>query len=117
MTNPSGLPYTPAVRAGDWLVVSGQIGLEGNALVPGGFEAELRQSLANLQARLDELAALNGGAQAWPNQLIGTPEEVAANMQRYLDIGYRHLICGFPAPFDMETMERMQAEVRPQLRA
>ena len=45
MTNPSGLPYTPAVRAGDWLVVSGQIGFEDGALVPGGFEAELRQTL------------------------------------------------------------------------
>ena len=57
MTNPSGLPYTPAVRAGDWLVVSGQVGVQGNALVPGGFEAELRQTLVNLQARLDEHGA------------------------------------------------------------
>lgn len=54
MTNPTGLPYTPVVRAGDWLVVSGQIGLEGGALVPGGFEPEMRQTLVNLQARLDE---------------------------------------------------------------
>ena len=38
-------------------------------------------------------------------------------MRRYLDIGYRHLICGFPAPFDAETMERMQTEVRPMLEA
>jgi alkanesulfonate monooxygenase SsuD/methylene tetrahydromethanopterin reductase-like flavin-dependent oxidoreductase (luciferase family) len=77
----------------------------------------IRSTHEAAQARLDELASLNGGARAWPNQLIGTPEEVAANMQRYLDIGYRHLICGFPAPFDVETMERMQTEVRPMLEA
>jgi 2-iminobutanoate/2-iminopropanoate deaminase len=60
MTNPTGLPYTPAVRAGDWLVVSGQVGVREGALVPGGFEAELRQTLANLQARLDEHGASLG---------------------------------------------------------
>ncbi len=57
MTNPSGLPYTPAVRAGDWLIVSGQIGLREGALVGGGFEPELRQTLTNLQARLEEQGA------------------------------------------------------------
>lgn len=57
MTNPSGPPYTPAVRAGDWLVVSGQIGVQDGALVPGGFEPQMRQTLTNLQARLDEHGA------------------------------------------------------------
>lgn len=57
MTNPSGLPYTPAVRAGDWLVVSGQIGIRDGSLVAGGFEPELRQTLANLIARLDDHGA------------------------------------------------------------
>ncbi len=57
MTNSSGPPYTPAVRAGDWLVVSGQIGLRDGALVTGGFEAQMRQTLTNLQAQLDEHGA------------------------------------------------------------
>lgn len=60
MTTPVG-PYTPAVRAGDWLVVSGQVGLSGGALVEGGIEAEVRQALANLGAVLE-----SGGA-AFPN--------------------------------------------------
>ena len=34
-------PYTPIVRAGDWLIVSGQIGLVDGELVPGGVQAEL----------------------------------------------------------------------------
>ncbi len=54
MTNPTGLPYTPVVKAGDWVVVSGQIGLADGELVGGGFDAELEQALANLSARLGE---------------------------------------------------------------
>jgi 2-iminobutanoate/2-iminopropanoate deaminase len=46
-------PYTPAVRAGDWLVVSGQVGLVDGKLVGSGLEGELRQSIANLRAQLE----------------------------------------------------------------
>ena len=47
-------PYSPAVRAGDWLVLAGQVGLDPatGALVPGGVEAEARQALANIGAVL-----------------------------------------------------------------
>jgi len=51
-TKPVG-PYTPAVRAGDWLIVSGQVGLADGKLVPGGLEAELRQALTNLRGHLE----------------------------------------------------------------
>jgi len=46
-------PYTPAVRAGDWLVVSGQVGLHGGKLVSGGLEGELRQAISNLRGHLE----------------------------------------------------------------
>ena len=46
-------PYTPAVRAGDWLIVSGQVGLSDGKLVAGGLAAELRQALANLRGHLE----------------------------------------------------------------
>ena len=53
MSTPVG-PYSPAVRAGPWLVCSGQIGIEqgpdGPALAAGGFEAQARQALANVGA-------------------------------------------------------------------
>ena len=45
-------PYTPIVRAGDWLVVSGQVGIVDGKLVPGGVTGELRQAIANLEAQL-----------------------------------------------------------------
>ena len=46
-------PYSPIVRAGDWLIVSGQLGLVDGELVPGGVEGEFSQAIANLAALLD----------------------------------------------------------------
>ena len=44
-------PYSPAVRAGDWLVLAGQVGFDADGkLVAGGVEAETHQVLANLGA-------------------------------------------------------------------
>lgn len=51
MSKPVG-PYTPIVRAGDWLVASGQVGIVDGKLVSGGLEAELRQAIANLEGLL-----------------------------------------------------------------
>jgi 2-iminobutanoate/2-iminopropanoate deaminase len=41
-------PYTPARRIGALVALSGQIGVREGNLVPGGFLAELRQTLTNL---------------------------------------------------------------------
>jgi 2-iminobutanoate/2-iminopropanoate deaminase len=46
-------PYTPALRAGDWLVVSGQVGIADGKLVSGGTDGELRQAIANLKGHLE----------------------------------------------------------------
>src|SRR5262249_9805654 len=53
-------PYTPVVRAGDWLIVSGQIGLSEGALVDGGVAAEARQALANMSGLLENEGASMG---------------------------------------------------------
>ena len=47
-------PYCQAVEVDGWLYTSGQVGLDPatGELVPGGFEAETRQVLANLEAVL-----------------------------------------------------------------
>lgn len=52
MTKPVG-PYTPIVRAGEWLICSGQIGISDGAIVEGGLEAELRQALSNMVGLLE----------------------------------------------------------------
>jgi len=49
MSKPVG-PYTPIVKAGSWLVSSGQVGIADGAIVEGGLGPQLRQALANLQA-------------------------------------------------------------------
>jgi 2-iminobutanoate/2-iminopropanoate deaminase len=49
-------PYSVAIRAGDLIFTSGQLGLDpqnGN-LVPGGIEAETRQALTNLRYVLED---------------------------------------------------------------
>lgn len=51
MTTPVGA-YRPIVRAGDWLVVSGQIAMKDGLLVGGGFRDEVTQSIDNLEALL-----------------------------------------------------------------
>jgi 2-iminobutanoate/2-iminopropanoate deaminase len=45
------------VRAGPWLVVSGQVGARQGALVEGGVAAQAQQALANLQQLLDDNGA------------------------------------------------------------
>ncbi len=56
MTKPLG-PYTPAVRAGDWIIVSGQLGLENGTLVPGGVAAQTAQAVRNLDSQLRSMDA------------------------------------------------------------
>jgi 2-iminobutanoate/2-iminopropanoate deaminase len=55
---PAG-PYSPAVRAGDWLVLAGQVGLDpaSGALVEGGVRGETRQTLANVAGVLADCGA------------------------------------------------------------
>jgi 2-iminobutanoate/2-iminopropanoate deaminase len=52
-------PYSPAVRAGDWLVLAGQVGLDPatGALAEGGVGAQTRQALVNVAAVLGDCGA------------------------------------------------------------
>lgn len=47
-------PYTPVVRAGDWVIVSGQLGIKDGALVSGGVAGQTTQAVKNLKERLKE---------------------------------------------------------------
>ena len=49
------LPFSEAVRVGNMLYLSGQMGTDATmkALVPGGIQAETRQTLANMKAILE----------------------------------------------------------------
>jgi alkanesulfonate monooxygenase SsuD/methylene tetrahydromethanopterin reductase-like flavin-dependent oxidoreductase (luciferase family) len=47
--------------------------------------------------------------------MAGTADMLVEQLLPYLDLGYRHLIFQFLAPFDRETMDRLISEVKPQL--
>jgi len=53
-TVPHGLPFSEAVRVGDTLYLSGQVGVVPGTLklVPGGIAAQARQAMENIKAVL-----------------------------------------------------------------
>ena len=55
MSKPLG-PYTPAVRAGDFIFVSGQLGMADGRLA-NGVAAQTAQAIANLAGQLEQMAA------------------------------------------------------------
>ena len=84
MSTPVG-PYTPIVRAGDWLIVSGQVGQRDRKLVDGGVTAQLRQALANLQDLLkDEGADLTNVKKT--TVFLTDINDYAAMNETYIDV-------------------------------
>jgi len=56
MSKPLG-PYSPVVRAGDFVIVSGQGGMADGRKVSGGVAAETEQTMKNVAARLATVGA------------------------------------------------------------
>ena len=56
----------------------------------------IRDSRAEAERIFHEAFDRNRVAHHWEDQPVGTPEDVAEKLAPYLDIGYRHLISGFP---------------------
>src|SRR5688572_2268875 len=52
---PAGVPLSEAVRVGDTLYLSGQIGIQPGTLklVPGGIKEESRQTMSNIKTSLE----------------------------------------------------------------
>lgn len=50
----TAVPYSPAFRAGDFVFISGQIGIDANGELADGFDAQFRQAIANLRAILED---------------------------------------------------------------
>jgi alkanesulfonate monooxygenase SsuD/methylene tetrahydromethanopterin reductase-like flavin-dependent oxidoreductase (luciferase family) len=75
----------------------------------------IRDSRAEAEHVQREIFAANGRAELWKDQPVGTVEDVAERLAPFVELGYRHLIAGFPSPYDEESMTRLQTEVRPLL--
>lgn len=56
MSKPLG-PYSPTYRAGEFVFVSGQVGMRDGAIVDGGVTAQTEQIFANIAERLAEAGA------------------------------------------------------------
>lgn len=81
-------PYTPIVRAGDTLYVSGQIGLADGRVVDG-LDAQVRQSLANMKALLEsEGATLSDVVKT--TVLLDSIDDYAAMNDAYTDCFGEH---------------------------
>ena len=57
MSQPAVGPYTPVVRAGDWIIVSGQLGIADGKIVEGGVRAQTARAVENLKAQLATMDA------------------------------------------------------------
>ena len=78
-------PYSPAVRAGDWILLAGQIGIDPatGGLVPGGAVPEVDQVLGNIAAVLADCGATWGDVPKVTIFLAGSMERFAAVNERY----------------------------------
>ena len=82
----------------------------------------IRDSHEEAARVLEEIYAHNGGAETWAGrpasaQPTGSPDEIVELLLPFVEHGYHHVVVGFPAPYDQETMERLIAEVQPRLSA
>jgi alkanesulfonate monooxygenase SsuD/methylene tetrahydromethanopterin reductase-like flavin-dependent oxidoreductase (luciferase family) len=75
----------------------------------------IRDSRQEARRVLGAMFEQNGGAEPWTEQPVGTPEDVAELLAPFVELGYRHMIFGFPAPYDEESMTRLIREVKPRL--
>jgi alkanesulfonate monooxygenase SsuD/methylene tetrahydromethanopterin reductase-like flavin-dependent oxidoreductase (luciferase family) len=75
----------------------------------------IRDSRAEARRVFERMFERNGNARPWEDQPVGTPEDVIERLAPYPAIGYRHLVAGFPSPYDEESMTRLATEVRPAL--
>jgi alkanesulfonate monooxygenase SsuD/methylene tetrahydromethanopterin reductase-like flavin-dependent oxidoreductase (luciferase family) len=77
----------------------------------------IRDDPAEAERVAADIFRRNGDARPWRHQLVGSPEQVAEAIRPYLGIGFRHLVVGFPSPYDAESMERLVREVKPVVEA
>jgi alkanesulfonate monooxygenase SsuD/methylene tetrahydromethanopterin reductase-like flavin-dependent oxidoreductase (luciferase family) len=107
-------------------VRGGEAALVGHCEVIGRDEREIertvgmgvpviRDSRAEAERVMARMFERNGHSRLWTDQPVGTPEDVVEHCAPFLALGYRHLIFGFPSPYDEESMTRLATEVRPRL--
>jgi alkanesulfonate monooxygenase SsuD/methylene tetrahydromethanopterin reductase-like flavin-dependent oxidoreductase (luciferase family) len=80
------------------------------------WRVEERNLAHNGGAAIDEDRPKSAGTER-NRAAVGDPDEVFEHLRPLVEAGYRHIICGFPSPYDEESMTRMATEIRPRLEA
>ena len=62
---------------------------------------------AAMAAYRGRLAAAGDGFDEGWNFFLGTPAEIADGLQPLLELGFRHIFLDMPAPYDLETIDRI----------
>ena len=89
MSKPLG-PYTPVVRAGDFIYVSGQGGLDDGVKVEGGVVAETVQTMKNVAALLESQGATMGDVVKTTCFLIDMDDYAKFNAEYAAAFGDQH---------------------------
>ena len=70
----------------------------------------IREDVGAARSTWEEMMAANGAPPDLDLQpILDTPQHVAANLQAYLNLGFRTVIVDCPAPYDLETIEHLAA--------
>ena len=72
----------------------------------------IRDSRADAERVFRATFERNGRAALWKDQPVGTPEDIAEIILARTTLRYRHVVAGFPPPYDEESMTRLATEVR-----
>ena len=60
-----------------------------------------------LAAYKAQLAATDQEYDETWNHFVGTPAEIAEGLQPIIELGFRHIFVESPAPYDLETIDRI----------
>jgi 2-iminobutanoate/2-iminopropanoate deaminase len=108
MSKPLG-PYSPVVRAGDFVIVSGQGGMDDGKVVEGGVAAETTQTMKNVAAQLATVGATLDDV-VKTTCFLTDMENFAAFNEAYADAFGTHrparstvAVAGLPAGFLVEV--------------
>ena len=108
MSKPLG-PYQPVVRAGDFIIVSGQGGMADGKVVSGGVVAETKQTMKNVATQLASVGAdLNDVVKTTcfltdMENFVAFNEEYAAALGSHRPARSTVAVAGLPAGFLVEV--------------
>ena len=88
--------------------------IENSVLIQLALTDDPRKKRAALEAYAATWKITSEEARGW--MLVGSPEEVRAQVREFIEVGVTHVILSLYAPYDLEALRRFAAEVMPAFR-